>query len=70
MHIELVLMCNRNSNSDVVVVWSGDYYLRLLLEEDDANDEYSAIKKSSASVTYLLTMEHSVAVFVTGVVSC
>ena len=28
---------------------SGDYYLRLLLEEDESNEEYSAIKKSSVS---------------------
>jgi len=34
----------------LLVMYSGDYYLRLLLEEDESNEEYSAIKKSSVFV--------------------
>ena len=37
----------------MMMILLGDYYLRLLLEEDETNEEYSAIKKSSVSVTFI-----------------
>jgi len=45
----------------------GDYYLRLLLEEDETEEEYSAIKRSSvsaitATLTYLLCPRRDTAI--------